>query len=70
MKKTLRELMPQRGMQKRIADHCNVSPQAVSQWFEAGVVPAKKVRAVSELTQIARCLLNPDVFPTEEKNHA
>ena len=41
----------------------NISRQAVQQWIAAGVVPAKRVLKVEELTGISRKVLNPKIYP-------
>lgn len=44
-----------------------ITPQAVQQWVQAGVVPAKRVLAVESATcgQVLRHELRPDLYPEQ-----
>ncbi|MBM7070903.1 helix-turn-helix transcriptional regulator [Shewanella sp. 202IG2-18] len=58
----LRELIPAHITQVDIAESCNVSQQAVSQWFTSNVVPANRAQIVHKLTGVPLQKLNPAVF--------
>lgn len=64
----LKEWLEPRGRQKRLADHCNVTHQAVMDWVRRGVVPRARVVAVAELTRIPRAELNPEAY--DYRGHA
>lgn len=54
------------GNQKRLADYCKVSPQAVGQWRKR--VPAERVLQIESGTnfEVSRHDLRPDLYPVEE----
>jgi len=51
------------GGQTKLADHCQVSPQAVQQWIINGV-PANRASCVEKATDgaVTRSELRPDLF--------
>ncbi|BBC78760.1 chaperone [Acetobacter orientalis] len=61
----LTEIMMRRGANKAIAEGCNLSTAAVSQWVR---VPKRHVEKVSELMKVPPQKLRPDLFcePTNE----
>lgn len=71
----LRRVVDAFRSQAEFARELNVSPQAITKWLKAGVVPPKKVIAVERAyrartgkTDITRCDLSPDLYP-REGNH-
>lgn len=54
----------ERGRRKRLAEHLEIFPGALSQWNQ---VPATRATEVSDFTGIPLHDLRPDVFPTPAK---
>ncbi|GIU22143.1 Cro/CI family transcriptional regulator [Shewanella sp. MBTL60-007] len=67
--KELVELIPDGVSQADIAKACNVTQQAVSQWFVSGLIPAKRAQTVKAVTGIPLHKLNPQVYPTVENTN-
>ncbi len=63
----LKTILSEKVTQVSLAKACEVSQQAVGQWYAKNRVPAKRVKSVSDITGIHPSVLNPDVFPAE--NH-
>ncbi len=51
-----------RGDQQAIADACGVRPGAIKYWIQTGLVPAARVKALSEKFGIPAHELNPRIF--------
>ena len=47
------------GGRRQLAEHLNVSRQAVESWLAAGVVPPKRVPEVARVTGLPKKILNP-----------
>jgi DNA-binding transcriptional regulator YdaS (Cro superfamily) len=56
----LEELLSRRGAVKRIAEACDISTAAVSQWKR---VPRRRVAAVAEALGIEPAQVRPDLAP-------
>lgn len=63
------ELLPKGVSQAEIATVCGVSQQAVSQWFTANLIPAKRAKKVHDITNIPLYKLNPNVYPAPESSN-
>lgn len=64
MNKTTLKKLNQRGIQRKIADHFNISAQAVSLWFCNREIPPKRVLGVEKITGIPREKLSPKIYPS------
>ena len=53
-----------RGLKSRIAELCNISPNAVYQWEK---VPAEHVHVVESVLGVPRSKLRPDLYPKERE---
>lgn len=61
----LTEIMMRRGANKAIAESCQLTTAAVSQWLR---VPKRHVKTVSEITGISPSRIRPDLHPAEDEN--
>ncbi len=52
-----------------IAEHFNISKQAVYLWFRT-TIPASRVLELEKITGIPRHELRPDIYPPEEYKQA
>lgn len=65
--RVLEELMERRRMNARIAECCQISTAAVSQWRR---VPQKHLEKVAKISGLSPAALRPDLFPTNDSQAA